>query len=54
MLLLVASLLASMVIAGIRLTTTPDETIGVGFHGLPRSFVESHRAEYGRGKPAEP
>ena len=22
-------------------------------HGLPHSFIESHRAEYGQGEPAE-
>jgi len=47
MLVLVVCLVASMVIAVIRLATTPEEIIGDGFHGLPRSFVESHRAEYG-------
>lgn len=54
MIVLVVSLLASMVIAGVRLSTTPEETIGAGFHGLPRSFIEAHRAEYGRGESAEP
>jgi hypothetical protein len=47
MVLLVVCLLASMVIAGIRLTTTPEEIIGDRFHGLPASFIEEHQAEYG-------
>jgi hypothetical protein len=34
MILLVACLLASMVIAVYRLTTTPEEILGAGFHGL--------------------
>lgn len=42
-------LLASMAIAAIRLSTTPEETIGAGFRGLPRSFIESHQSEYGEG-----
>jgi len=53
MLVLIVCLIASMVIAGIRLATTPEEIIGAGFHGLPPSFIESHRAEYGQGEPAE-
>lgn len=53
MIVLVVCLVASMVIAVVRLSTTPEEVIGAGFHGLPRSFIESHRAEYGRGRPAE-
>jgi hypothetical protein len=51
MIVLVVCLVASMVIAVVRLSTTPEETIGAGFHGLPRSFIESHRAEYA-GLPA--
>jgi hypothetical protein len=47
---LAVCLVASMVIAGVRLATTPEETIGAGFHGLPRSFIESHRGEYGSGR----
>lgn len=47
MIVLVVCLVASMVIAAVRLSTTPEETIGAGFHGLPRTFIESHRAEYG-------
>jgi len=45
--LLVVCLLASMVIAGIRLTTTPEEIMGDRFHGLPPAFIEEHQAEYG-------
>lgn len=52
MIVLVVCLVASMVIAGIRLATTPEEVIGAGFHGLPPSFIESHRAEYGSGEPS--
>ncbi|HYP56563.1 MAG TPA: hypothetical protein VEQ41_09750 [Solirubrobacterales bacterium] len=35
MIVLVACLLASMAIAIVRLTTTPTETIGDGFRGIP-------------------
>ncbi|HYH53512.1 MAG TPA: hypothetical protein VD761_05225 [Solirubrobacterales bacterium] len=35
MVILVACLLASMVIATYRLTTTPNEILGDGFRGLP-------------------
>jgi len=52
MVVLVVSLVASMVIAVIRLSTTPEEIIGDRFHGLPPSFIESHRAEYGSGEPS--
>jgi hypothetical protein len=52
MIVLVVCLVASMVIAGIRLSTTPEEIIGDRFHGLPPSFIESHRAEYGSGEPS--
>jgi hypothetical protein len=47
MILLVVCLVASMVIAGIRLSSTPEEIIGDGFHGLPHAFIEEHRQEYG-------
>ena len=47
MVLLVVCLVASMVIAGIRLSTTPEEIMGAHFHGLPHSFIEEHQAEYG-------
>jgi hypothetical protein len=53
MLVLIVCLVASMAIAAVRLSTTPEEIIGAGFHGLPRSFIDSHRAEYGQGEPAE-
>ena len=53
MIVLVVCLVASMFIAGIRLATTPEEIIGDRFHGLPPSFIESHRAEYGQGEPSE-
>jgi hypothetical protein len=52
MVVLVVCLVASMVIAVIRLSTTPEEIIGDRFHGLPHSFIESHRAEYGSGEPS--
>jgi hypothetical protein len=35
MVVLVVSLLASMVIASVRLATTPTEILGDGFRGLP-------------------
>lgn len=35
MAILIASLIASMVIASIRLATTPTEILGDGFRGLP-------------------
>ncbi len=54
MIVLIVCLVASMVIAVVRLSTTPEEIIGDGFHGLPHSFVEAHRAQYGQGEPAEP
>ena len=50
---LVVCLVASMVIAIVKLASTPEEIIGDRFHGLPPAFIESHRAEYGRGEPAE-
>jgi hypothetical protein len=53
MLVLIVCLVASMAIAVVRLSTTPEEIIGDRFHGLPPSFIESHRAEYGQGEPAE-
>jgi hypothetical protein len=48
MIVLVVCLVASMVIAVVRLSTTPEEVIGDGFHGLPHAFIEEHRQEYGR------
>ncbi len=35
MVVLIVCLLASMAIAIVRLTTTPTEILGGGFHGLP-------------------
>jgi hypothetical protein len=35
MIVLVACLVASIAIAIVRLTTTPTEILGDGFHGLP-------------------
>jgi hypothetical protein len=52
MLVLIVCLVASMAIAAVRLSTTPEEIIGARFHGLPPSFIESHRAEYGSGEPS--
>jgi hypothetical protein len=40
MVVLIVCLAASMVIAIVRLTTTPTETIGDGFRGLPRQQAE--------------
>jgi hypothetical protein len=50
MVLLVVCLVASMVIAVVRLSTTPEEIIGARFHGLPPSFIETHMREYGRAR----
>jgi hypothetical protein len=47
MVLLVLCLVASMVIAVVRLSTTPEEVIGDRFHGLPPAFIEAHMREYG-------
>jgi hypothetical protein len=38
MAILVICLLASMVIAVIRLSTTPTEILGAGFRGLPKGY----------------
>ena len=38
MVVLVVCLLASMVIAVVRLATTPTEILGAGFHGLPKGY----------------
>jgi hypothetical protein len=53
LIILVVCLVASMVIAIVRLATTPEEIIGDGFRGLPHSYVEAHKHEYGQGEPAE-
>jgi hypothetical protein len=47
MILLVICLVASMVIAVVRLSSTPEEIIGARFHGLPSAFIETHMREYG-------
>jgi hypothetical protein len=47
LIVLVVCLVASMAIAVVRLASTPEEIIGDRFHGLPPSFIEEHRAEYG-------
>lgn len=47
MVLLLVCLVASMVIAVVRLSSTPEEIIGDRFHGLPHSFIEEHMREYG-------
>ena len=47
MVLLLVCLVASMVIAVVRLSTTPEEIIGDRFHGLPPAFIEEHMEEYG-------
>lgn len=47
MVLLIVCLVASMVIAGIRLATTPEEIMGDHFHGLPQTFIKAHQQEYG-------
>ncbi len=42
MVVLIVCLLASMVIAIVRLSTTPVETIGAGFHDLPPQQVKAY------------
>lgn len=42
MVVLVVCLLASMVIAIVRLSTTPLETIGAGFRDLPPQQVKAY------------
>ena len=54
LIILVVCLAASMVIAVVKISTTPEEIIGLGFRGLPPSYVEAHKHEYGGGEPAEP
>jgi hypothetical protein len=56
MIVLFVCLVASMVIAAVRLSSTPEEVIGDRFHGLPPAFIAEHRAEYGaaKGAGAEP
>jgi len=40
MVVLVVCLVASMAIAIVRLTSTPLEILGAGFHGLPADKVD--------------
>jgi hypothetical protein len=47
MIVLVVCLVASMAIAVVRLSTTPEEIIGDRFHGLPQAFIEEHQQEFG-------
>lgn len=54
MVVLVVCLAASMVIAIAKLASTPEEIIGLGFRGLPPSYVKAHEGEYGQGEPADP
>lgn len=42
MVVLVVCLLASMVIAVVRLETTPTEILGAGFRDLPHRYVVEH------------
>jgi hypothetical protein len=48
MILLVACLLASIVIAVVRLSTTPTEILGDGFHGLSGPQAAKVSAELNR------
>jgi len=43
MVVLIVCLIASMAIAIVRLATTPTETIGGGFHGLPPEQAKQFR-----------
>ncbi len=45
MVVLVACLLASIAIAVVRLSTTPTEILGDGFHGLPAQQAAKVSAE---------
>jgi hypothetical protein len=45
MLVLIACLLASIAIAIVRLSTTPTEILGDGFHGLPAQQAAKVNAE---------
>ncbi len=47
MIVLIVCLVASMVIAAVRLSSTPEEVIGDRFHPLPPTFIEEHQAEFG-------
>ncbi len=52
--ILIVCLVASMVIAAVRLSTTPEEIMGLGFRGLPHSYIEAHQHEYAGIEAAEP
>jgi hypothetical protein len=47
LIVLIVCLVASMVIAVVRLSTTPEEVIGDRFHGLSPTFIEAHKQEFG-------
>jgi hypothetical protein len=51
---LIVCLVASMVIAAVRLSSTPEEIMGLGFRGLPHSYIEAHRHEYAGIEASEP
>ena len=53
-LVLILCLLASMVIAIARLSSTPEEIMGLGFRGLPHAYIEEHRHEYAGIEASEP
>jgi hypothetical protein len=48
MLVLITCLLASIAIAVVRLSTTPTEILGDGFHGLPAPQAAKVSAELNR------
>ncbi len=48
MVVLIVCLIASIAIAVVRLTTTPEEILGDGFHGLPAEKAAIVRAEVHR------
>jgi hypothetical protein len=48
MLVLIVCLIASIVIAVVRLSTTPSEILGDGFHGLPAQQAARVNAEVNR------
>jgi hypothetical protein len=48
MFVLVACLIASIAIAIVRLSTTPSEILGDGFHGLPAQQAAKVSAEANR------
>lgn len=54
MAILVACLLASMVIAIVRLSSTPTEILGGEFRGLSEQAAERYREQLRAGEPAVP